>query len=417
MTDYRPRVVDTELTARMIAMGAVLLDGPKAVGKTRTAQEHAATFFRMDTDQAARAALEINPSQLLESAPPIVFGEWQEAPALWNLVRHAVDDHADKGLYILTGSARPRDNARIHSGAGRIGRIRMRPMTLQETGHSTGQVSLKNLMEGAPPEGQGSGLSVDDLLERVVVGGWPDLLDANQHNAMIWLRDYLRTVAEIDVPGIGPRRNPGNIMRLLTSLGRGVATPLTMTSVAQDVGGHRSPVASETLSNYMDALERLMLIEPLPAWSPHMRSRTRLRSTPVHHFVDPSLGTTALGVGVDALTRDLPAAGLHFESLVLRDLRVYAQPLGGQLWSWRDSQTGLEVDAVLELPDGRWAPIEVKLGEAAADKAADSLLRMAGKIDQKYHGAPSALIVITGGRFTYRRPDGVSVVPITALGP
>lgn len=159
-----------------------------------------------------------------------------------------------------------------------------------------------------------------------------------------------------------------------------------------------------------------MVIEPLPAWSPHLRSRTRLRRTPVHHIVAPSSGTAALVVGADTLTRDLPAAGLHFESLVLRDLRVYAQLLGGQLWCWRDSQTGLEVDAVLELPDGRWTPIDVKLGEAAADKAVDSLLRMAGKIHQKYHGAPSTLIVITGGRFTYRRPDGVSVVPITALG-
>ena len=417
MTDYRSRVVDRELLQRLTAMGAVLIDGPKAVGKTRTAEQVARTVLRMDVDQAARAALEMAPEQLFENPTPIVFDEWQEAPELWNLVRRAVDDHAGKGLYVLTGSSRPRDDTKMHSGAGRIARLRMRPMSLFETGHSTGEVSLRRLLEGEGPAGTSAGLAVEDLLERIVIGGWPDLLDAGEHEASLWLRDYLRTVAEVDVPGLGPRRNPGNIERLLTTLGRGVGTPLNLSSVAEDVGGARGRVAAETLINYLDALDRLMLIEPIPAWRPHLRSRTRLRATAVHHFVDPSLGVAALGVGVDGLRRDLPAAGLHFESLVMRDIRVYAQPLGGSLSSWRDSQTGLEVDAVLELPDGRWMGIEVKLGEAAADAAAASLVRMAAKIDQDRHGKPAALIVVTGGRYTYRRPDGVCVVPITALGP
>lgn len=417
MTDYRPRVVDGELKRRMAAMGAVLIDGPKAVGKTRTAVEVAASVFRMDVDEAARAALEVAPEQLFSSPAPIVFDEWQETPRLWNLVRRAVDDHDGRGLYVLTGSSRPRDDARVHSGAGRIARLRMRPMTLFETGHSTGEVSLHRLLDGGDPVGASSGLSIDGLLERIVVGGWPDLLDVGEREASLWLSDYLRTLAEVDVPGLGPRRNPGNITRLLAALGRSAATPLNLTSLAKDVGGARGPIASETLANYMDALERLMLIEPVPAWRPHMRSRTRLRASAVHHFVDPSLGTAALGVGTRQLRQDLNAAGLHFESLVMRDLRVYGQSLGAALASWRDSQTGHEVDAVLELPDGRWAGIEVKLGESAADAAAASLLRMAGKIDRERHGEAAALIVVTGGRFSYRRPDGVCVVPITALGP
>lgn len=417
MTDYRPRVVDGELNRRMAAMGAVLIDGPKAVGKTRTAVEVSASVFRMDVDEAARAALEVAPEQLFSSPTPIVFDEWQETPRLWNLVRHAVDDHDGKGLYVLTGSSRPRDVARVHSGAGRIARLRMRPMSLFETGHSTGEVSLQALLGGGDPVGASSGLSIEGLLERIVVGGWPDLLETDEREASVWLRDYLRTLAEVDVPGLGPRRNPGNITRLLAALGRSAATPLNLRSLAQDVGGARGPIAAETLTNYMDALERLMLIEPIPAWRPHMRSRTRLRASAVHHFVDPSLGTAALGVGTRQLRQDLNAAGLHFESLVMRDLRVYGQSLGATLASWRDSQTGHEVDAVLELPDGRWAGIEVKLGESAADAAAASLLRMASKIDDERHGEAAALIVVTGGRFTYRRPDGVCVVPITALGP
>ena len=417
MTDYRSRVVESELRERMQATGALLIDGPKAVGKTSTAARVGATMLRMDVDRAARAALDIQPDQLFTMPTPIVFDEWQETPELWNLVRRAVDDHEGKGLYVLTGSSRPRDDARMHSGAGRIGRLRMRPMSLSETGHSSGEVSLRRLLDGETPEGRAETLTVPSLLERIVVGGWPDLLDAGEREARTWLSDYRRTIAEVDVPGLGPRRNPANIQRLLAALARAESTPLNRSALAADVGGSRGRVAAETLTSYLDALDRLMLIEPLPAWRPHMRSRTRLRTTPVHHFVDPSLGVSALGVGVDDLMRDLEAAGLQFESLVVRDLRIYSQRLGATLSSWRDSQTGAEVDVVLELPDGRWAGVEIKLGESAADTAAASLLHFAGKIDSARHGEPAALIVLTGGRFSYKRPDGVSVVPITALGP
>ncbi|MDO4259066.1 MAG: DUF4143 domain-containing protein [Actinomycetaceae bacterium] len=417
MTDYRSRVVDSELAAKMSAMGAVLIDGPKAVGKTFTAEQVAGTIMRMDVDRAARAALEIDPDQLFRATPPIVFDEWQETPDLWNLVRRAVDDHKGKGLYILTGSSRPRDQARVHSGAGRIGRLRMRPMSLVESGHSSGEVSLKALLSGEEPSGTPLPLTITDLLERIVIGGWPDLLEADEYDSRIWLRDYSRNIAEIDVPGLGPRRNPGNITRLLTALGRATGTPQNLSALARDVGGARGPIASETLTNYMEALERLMLIEPLPAWQPHMRSKTRLRTSPIQHFVDPSLGISTLGVDSNALARDLEAAGLHFESMVLRDLRIYSQSLGAQLYSWRDSQTGAEVDVILEYPNSSWAGIEIKMGESAVDSAAESLLRCAQKIDSDKHGDPIALIVITGGRYSYRRPDGVCVVPITALGP
>ncbi|MDR1077805.1 MAG: DUF4143 domain-containing protein [Propionibacteriaceae bacterium] len=417
MTDYRDRVVEGELASRMTAMGAVLIDGPKAVGKTVTALRMAKTELRMDTDRAARATLSIDPEQLFEHPTPILFDEWQETPQIWDLVRRAVDDHAGKGLYVLTGSARPRDNARMHSGAGRIGRVRMRPMSLLETGHSSGAVSLAGLLDGIDPVGRPAPLSVPELIQRIVIGGWPDLLNASESQARAWLVDYVRALAEVDVPGLGPRRNPRNVLRLLSALGRASSTPLNQSALASDVGGDSGAIASETLTNYLDALERLMLLEPLPAWRPHLRSRTRLRATPVHHFVDPSLGVAAMGSGSQGLLADLEAAGLQFESMVLRDLRVYAQALNPAWSSWRDSQTGDEVDAILELPDGRWAGFKIKLGETAADAAASTLLTCARKIDFSKHGPPLALVVVTGGRFTYRRPDGVCVVPITALGP
>ncbi|MGL3149096.1 ATP-binding protein [Microbacterium sp. A82] len=417
MVTYRNRVVDAELDRRMSAMGAILIDGPKAVGKTATASQLARTVVRIDTDRAARAALEVHPAQLFTAPTPILFDEWQERPELWNLVRRAVDDHSDKGLYLLTGSARPRDTAPMHSGAGRIGRLRMRPMSLFETGHSSGEVSLAALLQGNTPAGSPTDLTVPEIIERMVIGGWPALLDQDEPEARAWMEDYLRTVAEIDVPGLGPRRNPGNVMRLLAALGRATGTPTKGTALEGEVGGARGPIATETLSNYLDALNRLMLVEPLPAWRPHMRSRSRLRASAVQHFVDPSIGIAALGVGARELLADLEGAGLHFESLALRDLRIYSQALNATLSSWRDSQTGAEIDMILELPDGNWAAVEVKMGEVAADAAAASLLHFAGKVDTSRHGDPSALIVITAGRFTYRRPDGVLVVPITALGP
>ncbi|MBD3943936.1 ATP-binding protein [Microbacterium sp. NEAU-LLC] len=417
MVEYRPRVVDDELARRMSVMGAVLVDGPKAAGKTATASQVAQTVLRLDVDRSARAALQTYPEQLFTYPTPILFDEWQEAPEIWNLVRRAVDDSADKGQYLLTGSATPRDDARLHSGAGRIARLRMRPMTLFESGHSNGSVSLADLLNGADLGGAPSDLTVPDIIERIVAGGWPDTLRFGERDAREWLEAYVLNIAEVDLPALGTRRNPGNILRLFASLGRASGTPLNRSVLELEVGGEGGAVASETLARYLDALDRLMLIEPLPAWRPHMRSRVRLRTSPVHHFVDPSVGLAALGVGSRELLADLEAAGLQFESMALRDLRVYAQPLRGRFSSWRDSKSGHEVDAVLELADGRWAAFEFKLGEAAADVAATSLLRFRDTVDVGKHGAPSALVVITGGRFAYRRSDGVIVVPIAALRP
>ncbi|MFT3944201.1 MAG: DUF4143 domain-containing protein [Ancrocorticia sp.] len=416
MNPYISRVIDSELQLRMSAMGAVLMEGPKAVGKTRSASEVSKSILRLDIDRAVRAALDIHPDQVFTYPTPILFDEWQESPEIWDLVRHKVDDSSQKGLYLLAGSARPRDNARVHSGAGRIGRVRMRPMSLFETGHSTGEVSLQLLLQGEPANARPSMLTIPDLLNRIVVGGWPDLFEAGEAEARIWLHDYLQNVYEVDLPDMGIRRNPHGLQRLFTSLARTSGAPINKSRLRSDTGGDE-PIAMETLNNYLESLDRLMLTEELPAWAPHMRSRTRLRTKPIIGFTDPSLALAALGGGVNDLLKDLESAGIQFENMVLRDLRVYAQALGARLSYWRDSQTGAEVDVILELPDGQWAAFEINLGESAVEQAARALLNFSSKVDTERHGEAISLTVITGGRFSYRRDDGVNVVSVACLGP
>jgi predicted AAA+ superfamily ATPase len=417
MVDYRARVADAELSDLMGAVGAVLIEGPKACGKTATASRVAATVFAMDQDRTARASIELNPGFLFDRPTPILFDEWQVAPDLWNRVRRAVDAaERSRGLYLLTGSATPRDDVNRHSGAGRFGSLRMRPMSLFESGHSTGEVSLTRLLGGQTQPGRDNGMTVPQLMERVVIGGWPDLLDADEVTARRWLSGYLKQVVEVDIPSFVGRRDPRTLNRVLTALGRLVAQSPATRTIAADAGGERGPIAPATIYSHLDALERLQLLDNSEAWRPHMRSRSRLRTTATRYFVDPSIGTAALGATSNDLLNDLEAAGYHFEALVIRDLRVYAQPLGGRVDTWRD-EDGNEVDAIVTLPNGEWAAIEIKMSQKDIDAAAAGLLKFAQRIDTGKQGQPAALIVITATGSAGRRADGVNVVPITALSP
>ncbi len=397
-------------------MGAVLIEGPKACGKTLMASQLARTIIRFDEDPASRSLLDINPRALFSGRPPILFDEWQLAPEIWNRVRRQVDDRATPGQFILTGSATPRDNADRHSGSGRFAVLQLRPMSLVESGHSCGEISLSELLCGVAQDGDGTSLRYEDLLHAIVTGGWPQLIGQSERIARRWLRAYLKQVIEVDIPGMGHRRNPGNLERLLASPARGVGHAVKIGELAKDVGGPSGPVAHETLTSYLDALDRLNLVENAPAWRPHMRSRTQLRAAPVRHFVDPSLGPAALGVGTTELAVDPRAADFHFEALVLRDLRIYAQPLDAAVDSYRDSN-GDEIDAIVRTIDGGWAAFEVKLNPCDIDRAATALLRISAGIDPEKHGEPAALGVITGGGHGGRRPDGVHVIPIGTLGP
>ncbi|HEY5455291.1 MAG TPA: DUF4143 domain-containing protein, partial [Acidothermaceae bacterium] len=364
-----------------------------------------------------RALVAAAPEVLFGQQTPILFDEWQIMPALWDLVRRAVDDRSpQRGQFVLTGSATPNDDTRRHSGAGRISTLRMRPMSLHEAGYSAGSVSLADLFAGGTPAALDPGLSIPELVDQIVVGGWPDLIGAGVTDAQQWLRDYLRNLIEVDVQSLGVRRDPQQVRKLLTALGRGVGTEMSVQSLAKDVGGADGPADRDTVAAYVKTLNRLMVVEDLPAWAPHMRSSTPLRKSPTRYMVDPSLGVAALGTGPRQLLADLGATGFHFEAMVVRDLSIYAQPLGGTLNHWRDNN-GHEVDVVLTLEDGRWAPVEVKMNPEDADNAAISLLRFLEKVDTSKVGDPAFSAVITTRAPAYRRPDGVFVVPIAALGP
>jgi len=417
MVEYRPRVADSELVDRMRSAGAVLVEGPKACGKTATAQRVAATVFRMDTDDGARALVDTAPEVLLSAQPPVLFDEWQVAPKLWNLIRHEVDDlGGTPGRFILTGSSTPADDAIRHTGAGRYSMLRMRPMSLFETGVSTGQVSLRKLFDGDFTPSLDPGVTVPELINNIVTGGWPALLQTPVREAQRWLSDYVRTIVEVDMPHMGVRRDPATLRRLLASLGRGTGTDLSTQAIANDLSGAERSVQRDTVAGYLDILSRLMLTEDMPAWAPHMRSTTPLRKSPTRFTTDPSLGVAALGASPEQLLLDLNTTGFHFEGMVVRDLRVYAQPIGGRLSHWRDNNQH-EVDVIVTLDDGRWGAIEVKMNPGAVDAAAASLLRFRDKVDMSKTGAPTFLAVATTRSAALRRKDGIYVLPVASLGP
>lgn len=414
---YRPRIADNELKDRLSAVGAVVIEGPKAAGKTASARQVAASEVLLDVDDNARQAVSISPAIVLEGETPRLIDEWQVEPAIWNHIRRAVDDRGRPGQFILTGSAVPPDDVTRHTGAGRISRLRLRPMTLFETGHSDGAVSIDELLRGASPRSRETRLSIENLVERVAVGGWPGNLGLTVPQALRAVRDYLDEIRRVDVSRVeGTRRDPNRVGRLLRSLARNVATYAAATTLAADAGGADGALDDDTVRQYLGALERLMIVEDQPAWAPHLRSKSILRAASKRHFVDPSLAVAALRATPERLLRDLKLFGLLFESLVIRDLRVYAQAADAQVLQYRDN-TGLEVDAIVEAADGRWAAFEIKLGPAQVDEGAASLLKFAARIDTERSGDPVALAVIVGSGYGYVRPDGVGVIPIAALGP
>lgn len=414
---YRTRVVDRELRDLLSSVGAVVIEGPKACGKTETARRVSASEVRLDVDMNARQAVSIDPSLVLEGAAPRLLDEWQLAPALWNHVRRAVDDRRAPGQFVLTGSAVPADDLTRHTGAGRLARLRMRPMSLFESGHSTGQVSLAGLLGGAPPRAPDTGMKVQDLAERVAVGGWPGHLDQPVPQALRAVRAYVDEVRRTDIQRVeGVAHDPEKVLLLMRSLARNVSTMTSLATLARDVSGPDEALAKNTVSSYHDALTRLMVVEDQPAWAPHLRSRSRVRTSPRRHFVDPSLAVAVLRATPERLLEDLNLLGFLFESLVVRDLRVYAQTCDAQVLHYKDN-TDLEVDAIVEAADGRWAAFEIKLGGGSVDAGAGTLLRFANRVDTRNCGPPAILGVITGSGLAYTRADGIAVIPIGALGP
>ena len=416
--NYIPRFADAELANRLRATGAVLVEGPRGCGKTQTALQAAKSAVRLDRDQAARRAGELNPALLLDGERPRLIDEWQLVKDVWNEVRGDVDDHPEEtGRYILAGSAVPADDETRHTGSLRITRLRMRPMSLAESGHSGRTVSLAALFASGEAEAVDPGLDIRDIAERIVIGGWPVLLRRDPADAMVATQGYLDETCRVDLGRLeGPRHDPENVARVLRSLARNTATEVSARTIATDVAGAEGSIDYHTVIDYIKALTRLFIVEDLPAWSPALRSRGVLRSSVTRHFVDPSLAAAALGAGTDRLLGDPESLGFLFESLVIRDLRIYGQAIGATVLHYREAK-GVESDAILVMRDGRWAALEVKLGQGEIDKGASSLLRVVDHVDTDRHGKPSFMAVVTGWGYAYRRPDGVVVIPIGALAP
>lgn len=413
---YQSRIADTELEQRLSSAGGVVIEGPRACGKTATARQKAASEVLLDIDEEVRRTIAIDAALVLEGETPRLIDEWQVEPSIWNHIRRAVDDRARSGQFILTGSAIPADDITRHTGAGRLSRLRMRPMSLFETGHASGTISLAGLLDGAPPRSPRAELSVRSVAELVSVGGWPGHLGRSLKDAQRANRDYLTEICRGDIERVdGIRRDPDKVRRFLQSLARNVATQVAVSTMAKDAGGADGALRANTAHEYLAALERLMIVEDQPAWTPHLRSRSSLRGRPKRHFVDPSLAVAALRANPGRLLKDLNLLGLLFESMVIRDLRIYAQVADAEVLQYRDN-TGLEVDAVIQAADGRWAAFEVKLGAASVDEGAANLLKFVERVDLDRCGKPSALGVIVSSGYGYVK-DSIGVIPISALGP
>lgn len=419
---YLPRIADELLSQKLSHAGAVLVRGAKWCGKTATAEQQAKSVLAMqdpDTYENNLMTARIKPSLLLEGPKPRLIDEWQVAPQLWDAVRFAVDKAESRGQFVLTGSAtplRPEDRP-LHSGTGRFSFLTMRPMSLFESGDSNGSVSLKSLFDGVDDLSAIAETTVDHLAYLVCRGGWPTAVVEGGDAALETAYDYVDAVAEEDISHVdGVMRNAAYARLVLQAYARCTAVQADLATIRSTIKAQKGELSRGTVDSYLAALRALFVIEDLPAWTPSLRSKARITTTPTRHLVDPSLAAAALGASPSLLLKDLPTMGLLFESLVVRDLRVYAEALKGTVFHYRDA-TGLEADAVVVLRDGRWGLVEVKMGQSYVDEGARNLLKVAAKIDQDVMGAPSFLAVVTPGGYAFRRPDGVFVVPVGCLKP
>lgn len=399
-------------------MPTVLIEGPRGCGKTTTGRRLSASEALLDEDPNALMQVSLRSAAILEGPTPRLIDEWQLAPGVWNMVRRASDARRRPGQFILTGSAHPPDDITRHSGAGRVARVRMRPMSLFESGFSSGAVSLAGLFEGQECSASAPVTALRDVIDATCRSGWPQCRDLTVEEAQDFLISYLDEISRVDISRVdGVKRDPIGVRRLLQSLGRNISTTAGYRTLAADTGGER-PIDRKTISRYMKSLERLFVLESLPAWSPRLRSRSRLRSSSKIQLVDPGLAVATMEAEPSRLLNDLETFGYLFESLAVRDLRVYAQGVRGRLTHYRD-ETGLETDVIVRRGNGDWIAVEVKLGgERAVDAAARSLIKMAGLVDPEAVGAPRKLVVLTAvGSHSFERRDGVAVVPISTLGP
>ncbi|UTC89621.1 ATP-binding protein [Treponema denticola] len=422
MKEYRARIVDDMLKDKLESKGAVVIEGPKWCGKTTTAMQVAGSILRMDEPSKRETNIqmsEIDPGRLLKGKAPRLIDEWQIAPKLWDAARYEVDTRSEEGQFILTGSAVPIESREItHSGTGRFTWLMMRPMSLFESGDSTGEVSLNQLFENPNVIDGMNNLSIEKLAFLICRGGWPHAVGMKEKPALLQAEDYYEAVIKSDINRAdGVSKNPERVKRLMRSFARNQGTQISNTMLRDDIISNDTESLNEdTIASYINALKNIFVVEDMPAWNPNLRSKTSIRTSDTRYYVDPSIAVAALGIGPKDLINDLNTMGLLFETLCVRDLRVYAESIGGNVLHYRD-KSGLECDTVIHLKNGRYGLAEIKLGgQKFIEDAAENLKSLSNKIDTSKMPAPSFLMIVIGiGEFAYKREDGIFIVPIGCL--
>ncbi|WP_230974384.1 ATP-binding protein [Treponema vincentii] len=410
------------LKDKLESKGAVVIEGPKWCGKTTTAMQVAGSILRMDEPSKRETNIqmsEIDPGRLLKGNAPRLIDEWQIAPKLWDAARYEVDTRGEEGQFILTGSAVPIESKEItHSGTGRFTWLMMRPMSLFESGDSTGEVSLNQLFENPSVIDGMNNLSIEKLAFLICRGGWPHAVGMKEKPALLQAEDYYEAVIKSDINRAdGVSKNPERVKRLMRSFARNQGTQISNTMLRDDIISNDTESLNEdTIASYINALKNIFVVEDMPAWNPNLRSKTSIRTSDTRYYVDPSIAVAALGIGPKDLINDLNTMGLLFETLCVRDLRVYAESIGGNVLHYRD-KSGLECDTVIHLKNGRYGLVEIKLGgQTFIEDAAENLKSLSNKIDTSKMPAPSFLLIVIGiGEFAYKREDGIFIVPIGCL--
>ena len=422
MKDYKKRIADRILKNKLEGKGAILIEGPKWCGKTTTAEQLASSVLYMDDPQRKNQNImmsEINPGRLLQGSTPRLIDEWQLAPKLWDAIRFEVDHRKELGQFILTGSAVPPDTQEItHSGTGRFSWFTMRPMSVYESGESTGEVSLRELFNSPETIDGESDVDIEKLAFMVCRGGWPQSLELKYNVALQQAFDYYDAVVNWDINRAdGVRKNKERVKRLMRSYARNQGSQVSISTIRQDIiVNDESDISEDTVSAYLNALRKIFVIEDMPAWNPNLRSKTAIRTSDTRYFIDPSIATASLGIGPQDLINYLKTFGLMFETLCVRDLRVYAEALDGNVYHYRDKEN-LECDAVVHLRNGTYGLIEIKLGgNKLIEEGAANLKTLNSKLDTEKMKSPSFLMILVGtGDFAYRRDDGIYVVPVGCL--
>ena len=422
MKEYKKRIADGLLTDKLEEKGAVIIEGPKWCGKTTTAMQVARSVIRMDEPMKREENIqmsEIDPARLLAGETPRLIDEWQIAPKIWDAARYEVDMRDEEGQFILTGSAVPIDSDEMkHSGTGRFTWLMMRPMSLFESMESNGEVSLEELFSSPESISGKNDMDIDRLAYLICRGGWPRAIDMKERPALAQATDYYEAVVKSDINRAdGVSKNPERVRKLMRSYARNQGAQVPGTLIRDDIASNDTESLNEdTVISYINALKKIFVVEDMPAWNPNLRSKTAIRSSDTRYYVDPSIATAALGISPKDLVNDLNTLGLLFETLCVRDLRVYSEAIGGKVFHYRD-KSGLECDTVIHLRNGNYGLIEIKLGGSKLiEEGVQNLNKLKDKIDTTKMNRPSFMAIVVGiGDFAYRRKDGIYIIPIACL--